>query len=147
MDFIQRLGLVKRLAIHQGCVNTLCWNESGEYILSGSDDQRLIITNGHTYKVLEDYHTSHTANIFSAKFLPNSCDRQIVSCSGDGIILHTDLDNPQGTFYNQFNCHSGTTYEVITVPNDPYTFLSCGEDGTVRWFDLRIKTKYVNIKM
>uniref|UniRef100_A0A8C5CK54 Uncharacterized protein n=1 Tax=Gadus morhua TaxID=8049 RepID=A0A8C5CK54_GADMO len=28
----------------------------------------------------------------------------------------------------------------MTVPNDPYTFLSCGEDGTVRWFDLRTKT-------
>lgn len=26
------------------------------------------------------------------------------------------------------------------MPNDPYTFLSCGEDGTVRWFDLRMKT-------
>ncbi|XP_078088761.1 DDB1- and CUL4-associated factor 6 isoform X4 [Mustelus asterias] len=28
----------------------------------------------------------------------------------------------------------------MTVPNDPYTFLSCGEDGTVRWFDVRVKT-------
>lgn len=28
----------------------------------------------------------------------------------------------------------------MTVPNDPYTFLSCGEDGTVRWFDVRTKT-------
>lgn len=30
--------------------------------------------------------------------------------------------------------------QIMTVPNDPYTFLSCGEDGTVRWFDTRIKT-------
>lgn len=30
--------------------------------------------------------------------------------------------------------------QIMTVPNDPYTFLSCGEDGTVRWFDLRMKT-------
>lgn len=30
--------------------------------------------------------------------------------------------------------------QIMTVPNDPYTFLSCGEDGTVRWFDLRTKT-------
>ncbi len=27
------------------------------------------------------------------------------------------------------------------VPGDPNTFLSCGEDGTVRWFDLRTKEK------
>uniref|UniRef100_A0A1Y1LGV7 Uncharacterized protein n=2 Tax=Photinus pyralis TaxID=7054 RepID=A0A1Y1LGV7_PHOPY len=146
LDFIQRLKLIGRLAIHQGCVNTLCWNETGEYILSGSDDQRLMITNGHTYKVHEDYHTSHNANIFSAKFLPNTGDRQIVSCSGDGLILHTDLGNPQETLYNQFTCHMGTTYEVITVPNDPFTFLSCGEDGTVRWFDLRLKTKCKKVR-
>ncbi|KAK5640506.1 hypothetical protein RI129_011317 [Pyrocoelia pectoralis] len=146
LDFIQRLKLIGRLAIHQGCVNTLCWNETGEFILSGSDDQRLMITNGHTYKVHEDYHTSHNANIFSAKFLPNTGDRQIVSCSGDGLILHTDLGNPQETLYNQFTCHMGTTYEVITVPNDPFSFLSCGEDGTVRWFDLRLKTKCKKVR-
>lgn len=88
-DLVQRLGLVCKLPIHQGCVNTLCWNDSGEYILSGSDDQHLIITHGHNYKVLANYTTSHHANIFSAKFLPGSSDKQIISCSGDGIILHT----------------------------------------------------------
>ena len=30
--------------------------------------------------------------------------------------------------------------QVMTVPQDPNSFLSCGEDGTVRWFDLRTKT-------
>lgn len=52
-----------------------------------------------------------------------------------------DLENTKNTYYNQFSCHAGTTYEVITIPNDPHTFLSCGEDGTVRWFDLRTKTR------
>lgn len=33
--------------------------------------------------------------------------------------------------------------QVLTVPHDPNTFLSCGEDGTVRWFDLRTKTSCV----
>ncbi len=42
---------------------------------------------------------------------------------------------------NNFTCHSGTTYELQTVQNDPNSFLSCGEDGTVRWFDLRTKDK------
>jgi len=26
------------------------------------------------------------------------------------------------------------------VPNEASMFLSCGEDGTVRWFDLRVKS-------
>lgn len=24
------------------------------------------------------------------------------------------------------------------VPSDPHSFLSCGEDGTIRWFDVRV---------
>nr|CAH7766205.1 unnamed protein product [Callosobruchus chinensis] len=140
---VQRLDLLKSLPIHEGCVNTICWNETGEYILSGSDDQHLVITNGYDYKVKANYHTSHRANIFSAKFLPSTNDTQIVSCAGDGVILHTDLNRPQETYDSQFNCHAGTTtYEVITIPHDPFSFLSCGEDGTVRWFDLRTKSRF-----
>ena len=45
------------------------------------------------------------------------------------------------THNNNFSCHSGTTYELQIVQNDPNSFLSCGEDGTVRWFDLRTKDK------
>ncbi|XP_058516583.1 DDB1- and CUL4-associated factor 6 isoform X5 [Ochotona princeps] len=78
-EFIQRLKLEATLNVHDGCVNTICWNDTGEYILSGSDDTKLVISNPYSRK-------------------------------------------------------------IMTVPNDPYTFLSCGEDGTVRWFDTRIKT-------
>ncbi len=53
----------------------------------------------------------------------------------------SDLARIGETHNCNFNCHSGTTYELLTVPDDPHTFLSCGEDGTVRWFDLRTKDK------
>lgn len=33
--------------------------------------------------------------------------------------------------------------KVIVIPSESSTFLSCGEDGTVRWFDLRAKTSCV----
>uniref|UniRef100_A0A671RWJ9 Ddb1 and cul4 associated factor 6 n=1 Tax=Sinocyclocheilus anshuiensis TaxID=1608454 RepID=A0A671RWJ9_9TELE len=29
--------------------------------------------------------------------------------------------------------------QVLTIPSDPKSFLSCGEDGTVRWFEVRLK--------
>ena len=32
-------------------VNTICWNEAGDYILSGSDDQHLVVFNPFTGKV------------------------------------------------------------------------------------------------
>ncbi|XP_010593288.1 DDB1- and CUL4-associated factor 6 isoform X5 [Loxodonta africana] len=140
-EFIQRLKLEATLNVHDGCVNTICWNETGEYILSGSDDTKLVISNPYSRKVLTTIRSGHRANIFSAKFLPCTNDKQIISCSGDGVIFYTNVEQDAETNRQcQFTCHYGTTYEIMTVPNDPYTFLSCGEDGTVRWFDTRIKT-------
>lgn len=53
----------------------------------------------------------------------------MISCSGDGVIIFTELERANESSENCFNCHYGTA------------FLSCGEDGTVRWFDLRIKNR------
>ncbi|XP_072441287.1 DDB1- and CUL4-associated factor 6 isoform X5 [Chiloscyllium punctatum] len=140
-EFIQRLKLEAKLSVHDGCVNTICWNDTGEYILSGSDDTNLVITNPYSRKILSTIRSGHRANIFSAKFLPHTNDKQIISCSGDGVIFYTDTErDAESNRQSQFNCHYGTAYEIMTVPNDPYTFLSCGEDGTVRWFDVRMKT-------
>lgn len=140
-EFVQRLKLEAVLSVHDGCVNTISWNETGEYILSGSDDTNLVITNPYNRKVKTTIRSGHRANIFSAKFMPHTNDQQIVSCSGDGIIFYTHTEKSQEINRQcQFTCHYGTAYEIMTVPNDPYTFLSCGEDGTVRWFDLRMKT-------
>lgn len=141
LSFTQRLKLVSRLDVHNGCVNTICWNDTGQYILSGSDDQHLVVVNPFTGKIEVSLHTAHRANIFSARFLPNCQDKQTVSCSADGLIHFYDFERPE--LINGFDCHLGAVYEVLTVPNDSYTFLSCGEDGTVRWFDLRTKTRCI----
>ncbi|CAL9690069.1 unnamed protein product [Knipowitschia caucasica] len=140
-EFVQRLKLESTLNVHDGCVNTISWNETGEYLLSGSDDTFLVISNPYNKKVKKSIRSGHRANIFSAKFMPHTNDQEIVSCSGDGIIYYTHTEkSPEFNRQCQFTCHYGTAYEIMTVPNDPYTFLSCGEDGTVRWFDLRTKT-------
>ncbi|XP_034430035.1 DDB1- and CUL4-associated factor 6 isoform X6 [Hippoglossus hippoglossus] len=140
-EFVQRLKLEATLNVHDGCVNTISWNDTGEYILSGSDDTFLVITNPYNKKVKKSIRSGHRANIFSAKFMPHTNDQEIISCSGDGIIYYTHIEkSPEFNRQCQFTCHYGTAYEIMTVPNDPYTFLSCGEDGTVRWFDLRTKT-------
>ncbi|XP_013421890.1 DDB1- and CUL4-associated factor 6-like [Lingula anatina] len=139
-DFVQKLKLDTKLTVHDGCVNTICWNDTGQYILSGSDDQFLSITDPFSKKRLTSVRSGHRSNIFSAKFMPQSSDAKIVSCSGDGVIFYTDILREDSWGSNSFNCHFGTTYELLTLPNDPHTFLSCGEDGAVRWFDLRLKT-------
>ncbi|KAL8575620.1 hypothetical protein ACOMHN_028641 [Nucella lapillus] len=72
--------------------------------------------------------TTHTSN------------HEIVSCSGAGSIYYTQVEREDLYGKCLFDCHTGTTYELVVVPNEAQTFLTCGEDGTVRWYDLRIKT-------
>lgn len=152
----QRLKLDNELNVHKGCVNSIVWNERGDKILSGSDDQKLVISSPFTKKIYVKYTTVHRSNIFSAKFLPQG-DNRIISCSGNGSVLYTDLESVPLTLEgetlvggsyrasndeaNFFNCHNGTAYEVIPIPSESNSFMSCGEDATVRFFDLRIVSK------
>ena len=69
-------------------------NRSGTLLLSGSDDHRLVITDPFTYRlfchivemfmcpstprVKDAIETTHRANIFSAHFLPETSDLQVV---------------------------------------------------------------------
>lgn len=52
-----------------------------------------------------------------------------------------DLTKFESSKTNLFTCHNGTAYEIVTLPSEPNSFMSCGEDGTVRWFDIRTKSQ------
>lgn len=136
---LQRMSLLQAMEVHRGCVNTVVWDAPGNLLLSGSDDQHLVICDPWERMTKIRIHTAHRANIFSAKFLPQTGNRKIISCSGDGILIYTDVERQEETHDCKFTCHLSTCYDVITLPDDPHTFLSCGEDGFVRWFDLRTK--------
>lgn len=82
----QSLKLENELNIHKGCVNSIVWNNKGDRILSGSDDQKLILTNPFTSETYLKYITAHRSNIFSAKFLPQS-ESKVISCAGNGSVL------------------------------------------------------------
>ncbi|XP_037932154.1 DDB1- and CUL4-associated factor 6-like, partial [Teleopsis dalmanni] len=157
LNYVQRLGLLYKLRVHDGCVNSVIWNDTGEYLLSGSDDQFLVISDPYKQQVKLKYKTLHSANIFSARFLPQTNNEGILSCSGDGIVLLTELLSPtiklagssttNTAVYEDINdinscsftCHKGgTAYDVLPIRTDPRCFFSCGEDGTVRMFDLRL---------
>lgn len=141
LGIVQRLKEERRLEVHTGCVNTISWSTGGEYILSGSDDAHLCVTNPFENKLKYKIKTSHASNIFSAKYLPQTGDRQVISCSASGRIIHTDLERPEQTAANIFDCIRDSVYDVVTVPNDPNSFLICSHDKTVRWYDLRVKQK------
>ncbi|KAH8287551.1 hypothetical protein KR054_009978 [Drosophila jambulina] len=159
LSFVQRLGLLQTLYVHNGCVNTVNWNASGTLIVSGSDDNHLVVTDAHSGRVLARSKTQHKHHIFSARFMPHSNDSAIVSCSGEGLVMHTEFlteyrrsarasekadccligENDRTT--NSFDCHKfGSTFDVLPLPDTPRSFLSCGEDATVRCFDLRVSS-------
>lgn len=52
-----------------------------------------------------------------------------------------DINNTEGTKDNKILCHLGAVYEIETTHTDPTCFMTCGEDGMVRWFDLRVHSK------
>ncbi|KAH8303199.1 hypothetical protein KR059_003234, partial [Drosophila kikkawai] len=162
LSFVQRLGLLQTLYVHNGCVNTVNWNASGTLIVSGSDDNHLVVTDAHSGRVLARSKTQHKHHIFSARFMPHTNDSAIVSCSGEGLVMHTEFlteyrqsasrrssektddsclvgENERTT--NTFDCHKfGSTFDVLPLPDTPRSFLSCGEDATVRCFDLRVSS-------
>ncbi|CAG0907485.1 unnamed protein product [Cyprideis torosa] len=128
---IQRLSILSHLKVHSGCVNTICWDERGELILSGSDDQHLKVTNAFQGTVEESIRTSHHANIFNARFFPGGY--KIASCDAQGLILVRDLLAERLEY--PFRCSVGCVYEVHPV--SPSCLYSCGEDGHFRRFDVR----------
>jgi len=133
---VQRLKLSFKLEAHSGCVNTLQWNRSGDLLLSGSDDCTLKIWDMNKRELLREVAPGHHSNIFCAHFLPYSDDMQVISCAADGKIIYTDLTDAKETKHT-FKCHRNMVYKLALDPLHSRLFFSCGEDGTVRHFDLR----------
>lgn len=75
------------LDTHQGCVNSVQWNDAGSLLLTAGDDKHIVISDPFKYKALINFKTTHSTNIFCAKFLPTS-DHRIISCGADGSILN-----------------------------------------------------------
>uniref|UniRef100_A0A0R3UNZ7 WD_REPEATS_REGION domain-containing protein n=1 Tax=Mesocestoides corti TaxID=53468 RepID=A0A0R3UNZ7_MESCO len=49
---------------HSGCVNALNFSHSGHLIASGSDDQRVAVTDFYSGKLITRFHSGHKLNVF-----------------------------------------------------------------------------------
>ncbi|XP_066500011.1 WD and tetratricopeptide repeats protein 1 isoform X1 [Hoplias malabaricus] len=137
--FIKRLGLEAELQGHSGCVNCLEWNERGDLLASGSDDQHAIVWDPLRHKKLITMHTGHAANIFSVKFLPHSGDRILVTGAADTKVHVHDLTAKETI--HMFSDHTNRVKRIATAPMWPNTFWSAAEDGVIRQYDLRESSK------
>uniref|UniRef100_A0AAQ6A9L2 WD and tetratricopeptide repeats 1 n=1 Tax=Amphiprion ocellaris TaxID=80972 RepID=A0AAQ6A9L2_AMPOC len=141
--FIKRLGLEAELQGHTGCVNCLEWNERGDLLASGSDDQHAIIWDPFRHKKLTTMHTGHAANIFSVKFLPHSGDRILVTGAADTKVHVHDLTVKETI--HMFSDHTNRVKRIATAPMWPNTFWSAAEDGIIRQYDLRESSKHSEV--
>jgi len=78
--------VLRKLAKHRGCVNTVSFNTDGDILVSGSDDWRVILWDWETGGIKLSFHSGHTNNVFQAKIMPHSEDRSIVTCAADGQV-------------------------------------------------------------
>lgn len=84
---IQRLGLYGKLNGHQGCVNAISFNSTGELLASGSDDRQIMLWDWATEKLKLSYQSGHLDNVFQAKFMPFTDDSKIITSAADCQVM------------------------------------------------------------
>ena len=94
--FIQRLELSEKLNFHDGCVNSLNFNEQGNLIASGSDDCNVAIWNWmkNTKEPLLWYDSGHNSNVFQVIFICYSFYRGVIWLSLVWVYLTPELFCP-----------------------------------------------------
>ncbi|XP_004612520.1 DDB1- and CUL4-associated factor 8 [Sorex araneus] len=135
---VQRFRLHCELRGHHGCVNSVQFNESGTWLLSGSDDQRVIIWDWVRQRPLLNFESGLRSNVFNAKFLSDCGDTALALCGRDGQIRVVEISStPTCQNNKRVAQHWGAAHELAVMPYCPYRFLTSGEDGTVFDIDLR----------
>uniref|UniRef100_A0A2K5D1Z1 Uncharacterized protein n=1 Tax=Aotus nancymaae TaxID=37293 RepID=A0A2K5D1Z1_AOTNA len=127
--FVQCFHLQHRLKGHIGCVNSLHFNQHGTWLVSGSNDPKVVVWDWVRRQPVLDFESGHKSNEFQAKFPPNSgdsilaiCDRQVwVCCKNTKCVAQ----------------NKGASHKLALEPDSPCMFLSAGKDAIVFTIDLR----------
>ena len=83
---VKSLDLYGKLDGHEGCVNAVEFNSTGDLLVSGSDDRQVMFWNWASKTRLFAYPSGHTDNIFQTKIIPFTDDCRIVTSAGDGQV-------------------------------------------------------------
>jgi len=122
--FYKRLALANLLQGHQGCVNTVAWNETGTLLVSGSDDTQLKIW------------TNPMINLHC----PPQSKQQSHATTSSGGAASSSQQSQQSTLSSHVNIdtgHMGNIFCALFVPNTSDTrVVSCAADDVVRLFDV-----------
>ena len=83
---MKRLTLHAKLRGHQGCVNTVHFNLSGNLLVSGSDDEQVIFWDWVVQRKRFSYHSGHSDNVFQARIMPYTDDKKVITSAADGQV-------------------------------------------------------------
>ncbi|KAF8395010.1 hypothetical protein HHK36_018949 [Tetracentron sinense] len=134
---VKRIDLYGKLDGHEGCVNAVQFNSTGDLLVSGSDDRQVIFWNWAAKNKIFSYPSGHLDNIFQTRIMPFTDDRKIVTSAADGQVrLGLVLENGR-VDTKRVGKHRGRVYNIAVEPGSPHIFYSCGEDGFIQHFDLR----------
>ena len=135
---VERMKISHVLRKHSGCVNCLNFNKTGDLLVTGSDDARLIVWDWAANKTKHVWKSGHSANIFQSKFLPSSSCIDIISAGRDGKVRRSVVPPSGGKVQlSNLYLHSGAVHKLVICPDNPSEVISVGEDGLICSTDLR----------
>jgi len=140
---LTRLEIADHLRGHSGCVNTCAWTRDGRFVLTGSDDTRIIVHDAGSRKPALRWDSQHTGNVFGAKCLDASVvdGARVVSCAADGQVrLHRVKDGGVRVGSRLLFRHAGRAHKLAVAPASVDVLASAGEDGKVALLDVRTST-------
>ncbi|KAH7288898.1 hypothetical protein KP509_31G048700 [Ceratopteris richardii] len=120
-----------------GCVNTVHFNPSGEILVSGSDDREIIFWDWAAQSKMLSFPSGHEENVFQARIMPFSDNHLLISCAADGQVRQADVYGDGRVETRKLAQHRGRVHKLAIEPGSARIFMSCGEDGVIRRFDLR----------
>ncbi|XP_016966723.1 DDB1- and CUL4-associated factor 8 isoform X2 [Drosophila biarmipes] len=137
-QMVEQLTLLSSLNKHDGCVNCLNFNRTGDLICSGSDDLKIMVWDWANERLVHSFHSGHNMNIFQTKFIDSTGCLDIVSASRDGQVRRSVIPPSGGAIKpTRLYTHSDSVHKIVLVPHSRHEVMSAGEDAAVKHFDLR----------
>lgn len=134
LHVVEHFELMYKLKEHEGCVNTLNFNKTGNLLASGSDDLCVVIWDWAIGKKHHSFASGHRSNMFQAKWLPFDEENLMATCARDGQVRLLDIRRGAS---RKLATHNAPTHKLALHPDTPHVIVSVGEDAKVLSIDIR----------
>lgn len=132
------LKVAVTLAAHKGSVNTVTFNQDGNYCLTGGDDRRVLLWNPHREQSemlpIKEY-SGHNHRVLDVAVAAGNAS--FASCGGDRGVFVWDVAS--GFVSRRLQAHEQRV-NAVSYNDDCSILLSASYDKTVRCWDMRSRS-------